>query len=277
MSNQITEAADQIRTRIRNASRNSEIQFDLGVILGSGLGEFGHRIEKPIIIPYEDIPGFRPCGVEGHAGQLIAGQVEGKMLLCQQGRYHFYEGHPMSDVVFPVRVMAELGIKNILITNASGGINSAFRAGDIMLIQDHINMMGTNPLIGRNLDRFGPRFPDMSYAYSPELRKKLTEAGEDLGIHLQEGVYLAVSGPSYETPAEIRMFRTLGADVVGMSTVPETIAANHCGMQVLGLSCVSNPAAGLSTQKLTHEEVKDVIGNMSQTFENLVCQWIKKL
>jgi len=277
MTTTIQDAVEFIRSRIKTHPQFADTRFDLGVILGSGLGQFANHLEQPVSISYDEIPGFKPCGVEGHAGKLIAGTIEGKKLLCQQGRYHFYEGHPMSDVVFPVRVMAGLGIKNLLVTNASGGINQTFGAGDIMLIEDHLNFMGTNPLIGPNNDAQGTRFPDMSFAYNPEHRQKLCEAAEHLEITLRKGVYLAVTGPSYETPAEIKMFRTLGADVVGMSTVPECIVANHAGLKVLGLSCVANPAAGLSTTQLTHEEVKEVIGRMSRTFEALVIEWIKRL
>jgi len=276
----IQEAADWIRSQAeKRVSRAGKprANFDLGVVLGSGLGQFGGRLEDSLILSYDKIPGFKPCGVEGHQGNLIIGELEGKTLLCQQGRYHFYEGHPMSDVVFPIRVMAALGIEKVLVTNASGGCNPAYDAGDIMLIEDHINFMGTNPLIGDNLKQQGPRFPDMSYAYSPTLRETLAGIAKELGIPLQKGVYLAVSGPSYETPAEIRMFQKLGADVVGMSTVPEVITANHCGMKVLGLSCVSNPAAGLSASKLSHDDVKEVIGEMSHTFEKLVSKWIQQL
>ncbi|PIE01591.1 MAG: purine-nucleoside phosphorylase [Acidobacteria bacterium] len=270
----ISEAASWIKD---HCQRSGESPFQLGVILGSGLGDFGSRLENPTILRYEDIPGFKPCGVEGHQGNLIIGEVAGQTLLCQQGRYHYYEGHSMSDVVFPVRVMAALGIKNLLVTNASGACNREYAGGDIMLIEDHINFMGTNPLIGKNLTEMGPRFPDMTYAYSPQFRRDFERVAAENQVQIRKGVYLAVTGPSYETPTEIRMFQTLGADVVGMSTVPECIAANHCGMKVLGLSCVSNAAAGLSDATLSHDEVKDVIGKMSRTFERLVTQWIHTL
>lgn len=270
-----SDALDVIRKTYSAKTGKPSLQLDLGIVLGSGLGQFGEKLVDPVEIPYDRIPGFKPCGVEGHAGQLLIGTIEGKTVICQQGRYHFYEGHAMEDVVFPMRVMAKLGVEKVLITNAAGGINTSFQAGDIMLIEDHINYMGTNPLIGPNKKEFGPRFPDMSYAYCPEQRANLLRCAEELNIPVRKGVYLAVSGPSYETPAEIRMFRSLGADVVGMSTVPETIVANHSGMKVLGLSCISNPAAGISSEKLSHDEVKEVIGKMSEKFEELVRKWIK--
>lgn len=247
----------------------------LAIVLGSGLGNFGHRIENALTIPYQEIPNFQAVTVKGHAGNLIFGTVGGKPVVCQQGRYHFYEGHPISETVFPIRVMAHLGATSLLVANAAGGINPNFQVGDIMLIEDHINFQGTNPLIGPNDDRFGPRFPDMTYAYDPKHRALVNTCADELGLSLQRGVYISVTGPSYETPAEIRFFRTIGADAVGMSTVNEVIAANHCGMRVMGLSCIANAAAGMDENRLSHDDVAKAINTMSHQFENLVIKWIE--
>lgn len=244
------------------------------IVLGSGLGKFGDKIEDPIVIPYEQIPHFKQTGVMGHSGNLILGKVSGVNVICQQGRYHFYEGHSIQDVVFPIRVMHTLGAKTLVVTNAAGGINPDFRVGDVMLIRDHINFQGSNPLIGPNEEAFGPRFNDMTFAYTHEYADQLLAISSDIGIPVQQGVYLAVSGPCYETPAEIKMFRTLGADAVGMSTVPEVIAASHCGMKVLGLSCISNAAAGMTDERLDHTDVEKAIGKMGDKFERLVARFI---
>lgn len=265
------EAVDRIRQQI------GVQPVEIAIVLGSGLGEFAGRIEHPQVIAYRDIPHFRPCGVEGHSGNLIFGTVGGRQVVCQQGRYHYYEGHQAADIVLPIRVMSKLGAKYLLVTNAAGGINEGFDPGDIMLIRDHINFMGMNPLRGPNESSFGPRFPDMSHAYDPELGELMLHVARDASVFLREGTYLAVSGPSYETPAEIRMFRTLGADAVGMSTVPEVIAANHLGMKVTGLSCISNAAAGMEDQTLSHDDVSDVVGRSSAPFESLVSRWIERL
>ena len=250
---------------------------EIAVVLGSGLGSFADRIEVAATIPYSQIPHFKQTAVAGHSGNLIFGQVGGRKVVCQQGRYHFYEGHHITEVVFPIRVMAKLGAQTLVVTNAAGGINGDFGVGDIMMIRDHINFQGTNPLIGPNDDTFGPRFPDMTFAYDPDYRQQMREVSKSLDIPIREGVYLAVTGPSYETPAEIHMFRTLGADAVGMSTVPEVIAASHLGMRVLGLSCISNAAAGMSGEKLDHTDVEKVVKVMGRQFENLVTRWIERL
>jgi len=250
---------------------------EIAIVLGSGLGGYAEKIDIFKTIPYADIPHFKQPGVMGHSGNLILGEISGKKVVCQQGRYHYYEGHSIHDVVLPIRVMAGLGAKTLIVTNASGGINMDFREGDIMLIRDHINFQGTNPLIGANQDELGPRFPDMTYAYDPEYSEKMLLMAHKLEVEIRQGTYLAVSGPSYETPAEIRMFRTLGADAVGMSTVPEVIAANHCGMRVLGLSCISNAAAGITDEKLDHTDVERVIGAMASQFEHLVSHWVEAL
>jgi len=249
---------------------------DVAVVLGSGLGDFADRIEKIAEIPYTRIPHFKPVGVSGHAGNLIIGTLGQKKIICQQGRYHYYEGHTLTEVVHPIRVMKMLGAETLIVTNAAGGIDQSFEVGDIMMIRDHINFQGANPLIGPNDPRFGTRFPDMTYAYAPELRAAMRALAEELGILLHEGTYIAVTGPSYETPAEIHAFRTLGADAVGMSTVPEVIAANHLGMKVLGLSCIANAAAAVGAQQLDHAEIKDVIDAMGDRFEKLVSTWIQR-
>lgn len=252
-------------------------QPEIAVVLGSGLGRFADLIQVEATVAYAEIPNFKQTAVVGHSGNLIFGMVGGHKVVCQQGRYHFYEGHAITDVVFPIRVMAALGADKLIVTNAAGGINTIFAVGDIMMIRDHINFQGTNPLIGPNEDQMGPRFPDMTFAYDPDFRRQMHEVAESLGIPIQEGVYLAVTGPSYETPAEISMFRTIGADAVGMSTVPEVIAASHLGMRVLGLSCISNAAAGMSGEKLDHTDVEKVAKTMGHHFENLVRTWIEGL
>ncbi|MCB1043879.1 MAG: purine-nucleoside phosphorylase [Acidobacteria bacterium] len=250
---------------------------ELAIVLGSGLGGFGDRIHVDHCISYSDIPHFMPCHVAGHSGNLLFGTIRKKKVVCQQGRYHYYEGHDPQHIVHPIRVMSQLGAGNLLVTNAAGGICEGFVPGDIMLIRDHINFMGMNPLRGTNPDGMGTRFPDMSYAYNSHLSAFMLEAALETHVFLREGVYLAVPGPSYETPAEIRMFRTLGADAVGMSTVPEVIAAVHAGMQVVGLSCISNVAAGLTEQVLAHDHVAEVVGSAGRQFEDLVACWIGKI
>jgi len=232
---------------------------DVGVILGTGLGTFADRLEKPAAFPYAEIPHFAASTVPGHKGRLVGGLVGGRRVIVQQGRLHLYEGLGFDQVLLPLRVMHELGVQTLIVTNAAGGVNADFAPGDLMLITDHINMMGTNPLIGPNNDALGPRFPDMSNAYDRELRDLALDAARDLGIELKQGVYLAVTGPSYETAAEVRAFRTLGADAVGMSTVPEVIYSQSLGMRVLGLSVIANRAVGLSDQPLIHDEVIRIV------------------
>ncbi len=227
---------------------------EAAVVLGSGLsGVF--PLEQERALPFGEIPGFPAPSVAGHAGEVAVGVVSGRTVLVQRGRVHHYEGHPLADVVLPVRAYARLGVKVLVLTNASGGIAYGLEAGDLVLLSDHINLLGDNPLRGPNLDALGPRFPDMTEAYDPALRKITRDVAWDLGIRLKEGVYLATLGPSYETPGEIRAFRALGADLVGMSTVPEAIVARHAGMKILGISCVTNLAAGVSPQPLSHDEV----------------------
>ena len=227
---------------------------EVAVVLGSGLSDV-LPLEGVRSLSFGDIPGFPVPTVAGHAGRVEVGKVGDKEVLVQRGRIHYYEGYDLAEVVIPVRAYALLGVKTLVITNASGGISSEFHPGDLVLITDHINMLGGNPLRGPNLERLGPRFPDMTAAYDPVLRARAKEVAARLGIELKEGVYLATMGPSYETPAEIRAFQRLGADLVGMSTVPEVIAARHAGLRVLGISCVTNYAAGLAGEPLSHEEV----------------------
>ncbi|MDS9997179.1 purine nucleoside phosphorylase I, inosine and guanosine-specific [Bacillus atrophaeus] len=248
----------------------------IGLILGSGLGILADEIEGAVKLKYEDIPDFPVSTVEGHAGQLVFGTLEGVSVVAMQGRFHFYEGYSMDKVTFPVRVMKELGVEALIVTNAAGGINTTFRAGDLMIITDHINFMGTNPLIGPNESDFGVRFPDMSSAYDKDLSQLAEKMAQELQIPVQKGVYTAVTGPSYETPAEVRFLRTLGSDAVGMSTVPEVIVAKHAGLRVLGISCISNAAAGILDQPLSHDEVMEVTEKVKAGFLQLVKAVIAK-
>lgn len=246
--------------------------IDIAVVLGSGLGDLVESLSIRTEIPYEDIPHFPKSTVEGHAGALVVGQLpNGKHVAFLKGRFHYYEGHPMASVVYPIRAMYGVGVKTLIVTNAAGGINPAFKPGSLMAITDHINLLGTNPLIGPNYAELGPRFPDMSQAYHPDLLALAFEKAQALNIPLQKGVYAAMTGPSYETPAEIRMLRTLGADAVGMSTVPEVIAANHMAMRVLGISCVTNAAAGVNPgHVLSHTEVLEAAQSAKANFERLI-------
>ncbi|MCL2105507.1 MAG: purine-nucleoside phosphorylase [Oscillospiraceae bacterium] len=251
----------------------------LGLILGSGLGELGERMEDVTRIPYGEIPGFAASGAPGHKGCLLAGTLAGRYVLCMQGRLHRYEGHDFARVTFPIRVLRLLGVETLIVTNAAGGIDLEYQIGDIMLISDHINLMGGNPLIGLHEPRFGERFFDMGTAYTPALRAAAREAAARLGLSpsLREGVYIAVTGPSYETPAEIRAFRVLGASAVGMSTVPEVIAARHCGMRVLGISLITNLAAGVSNAVLCGEEVIEIGKQCAKKMEALVTEVVREL
>ena len=248
----------------------------VGVVLGSGLGVFVDQIEDKTIIPYNDIPFFKKTTVEGHEGRLILGKVKGVEVAVLQGRLHAYEGLPMEEVVFPVRLLSILGISTLILTNAAGGVNLNYQPGDLVLIQDHINLMGKNPLVGPNNNQMGPRFPDMSHAYNPELNNIMRTVSKSLGYNLQEGVYAGVLGPTYETPAEIRMIRILGADMVGMSTIPETIAANHLGLKVCGISCITNMGAGIIKQTLKHEDIKEVAMKVMDHFTALLNNSIEK-
>ena len=260
---QIHAAADYIRSR-------TGYRPQIGMVLGSGLGDFADTLEDAVRIPYAEIPHFPVPTAPGHVGALVFGKKMGQEVVVLQGRIHFYEGLPQQMITLPVRVMAALGIKKLVLTNAAGGVNLAFDPGTLMLISDHINYSFSNPLIGPNLDSFGPRFPDVTDLYGKALREKVKTAAAEAGIKLQEGVYMMFSGPSYETPAEVRMAKIVGADAVGMSTVPEALVAGHCGMEVLGISCITNIAAGLSDQKLDHSEVLEIAARVHDTFQNLL-------
>ncbi|MGX6979231.1 purine-nucleoside phosphorylase [Vagococcus elongatus] len=251
-----------------------EVEF--GLILGSGLGELAEEIADSIVIPYEEIPNFPVSTVTGHAGQLVYGSLSGKKVLAMQGRFHYYEGHSMGTVTFPVRVMKALSAHSIIVTNAAGGVNTSFVPGNLMLITDQINFTGDNPLIGENDEDLGPRFPDMSEAYDKAYGKTAREVAAELKITLQQGVYMGYSGPTYETPAEIRMSRAMGADAVGMSTVPEVIVARHGGMRVLGITCVTNLAAGMQAN-LNHDEVVETTERVKEDFKSLVKETLKRL
>ncbi|MDO9180969.1 MAG: purine-nucleoside phosphorylase [Bacteriovorax sp.] len=248
----------------------------VGIVLGSGLGVFVDQIEDKTIIPYNDIPYFKKTTVEGHEGRLILGKIKGVEVAVLQGRLHAYEGLPMEEVVFPVRLLSILGISILILTNAAGGINLNYAPGDLVLIEDHLNLMGKNPLIGPNNNQMGPRFPDMSHAYNVELNEIMKTVSKTLGYNLQVGIYAGVLGPTYETPAEIKMIRTLGGDMVGMSTVPESIAANHLGLKVCGISCITNMGAGIVNQTLKHEDIKEVAFKAMNHFTALLNGSIEK-
>ena len=263
LQEKITAAAEYIVARIEKTPT-------VGLVLGSGLGDFADTLENPIRIPYADIPDFPQPTVEGHSGAFVFGTKQGKSVVALQGRLHYYEGFSQQEITLPIRVLAAIGVKTLLLTNAAGGVNLSFRPGDLMLLSDHINYSGANPLIGPNLDQFGPRFPDMSDLYTRSLRETIKEKAAQAGITLQEGVYAMYSGPNYETPAEIRMFRTMGADAVGMSTVPEALVAGHSGLQVIGISCITNMAAGVLPVKLNHAEVVETAAKVHDLFHKLV-------
>ncbi len=249
----------------------------LGIVLGSGLGYVAGLVERAVEINYHELPGFPVSTVEGHQGRFVIGELGGKTVAVMQGRFHFYEGYTMEQVVMGVRLLSRLGAGRFFITNASGGIRPGLRPGDLMLIRDHINLMGYNPLIGPNSSRLGLRFPDMTQAYSAKLRQLAREVADECSVELQEGVYAAVTGPSYETPAEVSMLRVLGADAVGMSTVPEVIAARHMGVEVLGLSLVTNLATGLSDKKLDHHEVQAVARRAENSLQNFVPTLVSRM
>ena len=249
----------------------------IGLILGSGLGGYAGRLEHVRTLSYAEIPGFPVSAVPGHAGRFVVGERFGKTVIAMQGRFHFYEGYAPAMLALGVRAMRRLGVETLLVTNAAGGVNLSYRPGTLMAISDHINFARVNPLIGENDDGFGPRFPDQSRVYDPALRAGLLRVAKEEGVDVKEGVYMMFTGPCFETPAEIRMARTLGADAVGMSTVPEAIAATHCGMRVLGISLITNMAAGILDQKLTHEEVQETANLAAQRFERLVDAAIERV
>ena len=263
LSTRIQAAADYIRPFITTVPT-------VGLILGSGLGDFADTLENRVVIPFADIPDFPQATVEGHVGAFVFGTKQGKPVVALQGRLHYYEGHSQQTITIPVRVMAKLGVKQLILTNAAGGVNLNYYPGDLMLISDHINYSGSNPLLGQNMPEFGPRFPDVSDLYTARLRKIITEKAAQNGIALRQGVYMMFSGPNYETPAEVRMARIVGADAVGMSTVPEALVAAQCGMEVLGISCITNMAAGVLNQPLSHEEVIETAAKVHDQFHRLL-------
>ena len=260
------DAVDRIEQTAAHIRARCGAVPDTAVVLGSGLGDFADRLAGAYVTPYEDLPNWPPSTVVGHSGRLVIGNIAGRRIAALAGRAHFYEGHDLATVVFAVRVMGRLGVKQVILTNAAGGINTGFAQGALMIIDDHINLLGSNPLIGRNDERLGVRFPDMSEVYSSRMRRIADEAAAAAGIPLTHGVYVATHGPSYETPAEIRYFRKIGADAVGMSTVPEAIAARHMGLEVLGISCITNMAAGVLPGPLNHEEVMETARRVRGSF-----------
>lgn len=261
--NKVRESVEYIKSKI-------DFIPEIGIILGSGLGDMADRVEDRVVIKYSEVPNMPVSTVHGHAGQFVCGTLEGKKVIMMQGRFHYYEGHPMRILALPIHIMKFLGVQSLVVTNACGGVNTTFVPGDLMIITDHINFTSTNPLIGSNDDEIGPRFPDMSTAYNREYVNLAKKTGEELGIDLKEGVYMMFTGPTYETPAEVRLARVLGADAVGMSTVPEVIVANHCGLKVLGISCITNMAAGILDQPLNHEEVIETSKMVKEKFVSLV-------
>lgn len=250
---------------------------EVAIILGSGLGDFANSIEKAVSIDYMNIPGFPVSTVEGHEGRFILGYISSVPVICMQGRVHYYEGYDIHDVVLPIRAMGCLGAKKLIITNAAGGIHPSFSAGELMMITDHISSFVPSPLIGENVSELGTRFPDMSHVYSPRLCGIIEDTAKELGIHIHKGVYVQTTGPNYETPAEIKMYKTLGADAVGMSTACEAMAANHMGMEVCGISCISNLAAGISPTPLTHAEIKVAAAKASKDFSALLSNIVSRI
>ena len=263
-------SSDYIRSRI-------DFEPEIGLVLGSALGTIGEEIEDPVIIDYEDIPNFLRATVKSHAGKLIIGKLAGKNVICMSGRFHYYEGYDFEELVIPIRVFHLLGVKSLILTNAAGGINKSFLPGDIMIIKDHLKLNGPSPLRGENLEEFGERFFDVSDMYTRELRDLAKNAAGRIGLDLKEGVYIFATGPQFETPAEIRVYRGFGADAVGMSTVTEALTAAHCGMKVLGLSLISNMAAGVLDQPVTGEEVDLVGARTSESFKALIREIIKDI
>jgi len=255
----------------------TDLRPEIGLVLGSGLGMLGEELEDKLCIPYGEIPHFVTSTAPGHNGRMIIGRLRGRVLLCMQGRFHYYEGYTMRQITYPVRVMRALGIEKLILTNSCGGLDPNFTPGDLMLITDHINFMGDNPLIGPNEERFGTRFPDMTRVYTRALQQLARDAAKSLGVDLREGVYISYSGPSFETPAEIRMFQKLGGSAVGMSTVPEAIVAAHGGMQVLAISCVTNLAAGILDVPLSGEEVMEVAAGAGKSFVGLLREIVGRM
>lgn len=267
----------RIQQAIAYIGSKTDIRPGIALVLGSGLGDYAERLEDPFVIPYDEIPGFPKSTVAGHAARLVFGRIKGKEVVIMQGRFHYYEGYCQDEITLPIRVLRVLGAEILLLTNAAGGIQQRFRPGDFMLISDHINFSGASPLRGPNLDTFGPRFVDMTHTYDKDLMERMREAAEQNGITLQEGVYMMFCGPQFETPAEIRFARTIGADAAGMSTVPEAIVARHAGMRIVGISLITNMAAGILDQPLTHQEVLETGAQASARFTSLIDAFLAKL
>lgn len=261
----------------RTISARANVAPKIALVLGSGLGAFADEFEEPVGIPYQEIPGFVSSTAMGHAGRLVIGKVGGVPVLAMQGRVHYYEGYSLEQVTFPIRTFKLMGIETLILTNAAGGVDVELSQGALMVISDHLNLMGVNPLRGPNDERFGPRFPDMSEVYARDLQEMVGEEAKDLGVTIRRGVYVALTGPSYETPAEIHMLRSFGADAVGMSTVPEAIVARHMGMKVLGISCITNMAAGISEEPINHDEVIETGQRVRSTFTKLLRRLIARL
>lgn len=267
---QVEEASRYIKSKIK-------IKPKVAIVLGSGLGALADEVKQSVKISYKNIPHFKEPSVVGHSGELICGFIEKVPVLVQKGRWHYYEGHSMNEVALPVRVFAKLGIETVILTNAAGGINLKFKVSDLMLITDQINLMGNNPLIGHSAKIFGTQFPDMTEVYDSSLKSMALQVAKENKLNLRQGTYCALTGPNYETPAEIKMLRTLGASAVGMSTVPEAMAARHCGMKVLGVSCITNMAAGIGKEKLDHSEIKEAADKSMKNFVKLIKKIISKI
>ena len=268
---------EKIKESVQYIQTQTQIKPTVAVILGSGLGKFGEMVEDSVSIDYSEIPHFNSTAVAGHKGKLIIGQIGNTPCAVLQGRIHAYEGHPLDDVVYATRVMKHLGVKDLILTNAAGGINESFKPGDLVIIDDHINLTGRNPLIGKNVDDLGPRFPDMTFAYNKELSTMINSISQDIDFNIHHGVYAAMTGPSYETPAEIKMLRTIGADMVGMSTVFENIVGNHMGMRVAGISCITNMAAGIEKVQLKHEDIKNEANKSINSFCEILSKTISQI
>ncbi len=276
-----TGKTDTIYERVEHAARTIRARWTedarVALVLGSGLGAFADDLKDSVVVPYEEVPGFARSTVEGHAGRLVLGTIESVPVVAMQGRFHYYEGYALEDVVFPIRTFGLLGIKSLVLTNAAGGINIGLDQGALMVINDHLNLMGASPLLGPNDARFGPRFPDMSEVYARDYQEIAVEEARSMNLELRRGIYAALSGPNYETPAEVRMLRTFGADAVGMSTVPEAIVARQMGIKVLGISCITNMAAGVIGEPINHEEVMETGARVHETFKELLRRVIPRL
>lgn len=267
----------QLQETLTFLKSKTKINPQIGLVLGSGLGAFVNDMEVEVSIPFSEIPHFGKSSVEGHSGNLIFGHVGGVPVVVQQGRLHFYEGHSLESVVFPVRIMGLMGVKNLILTNSAGGCGDGMKAGDFMVITDHLNLTGHNPLLGPNLKELGPRFPDMTEAYDKNFVSLLSQIFKKHGIRFHQGIYAGLTGPTYETPAEVRYLKMIGSSAVGMSTVPETIVANHMGLKVAGISCITNLAAGISPQKLTHSEVTETAKLVESSFSKVLKEFIAHL